>query len=166
MQYGITGAGRSLEEQEFFLPGFLPNHSIVMDGAFQKTDTSNALFGNRMPYSRGYNAAYFARMWKMGFNYHFPLMYPDWGFGNIFYLQRIRANGFYDMTRVFSNNKRASADQRSVGGEIYFDTKWWNQYELALWGTHELFVRPGFLFTGQSKTPIWEFILPVSIIPR
>jgi len=104
-------------------------------------------------------------MWKVGFNYHFPLIYPDWGFGNIFYLQRIRANGFYDMTRVYSNNKRASADQRSVGGEIYFDTKWWNQYELAF-GVRMSYLLDRDFFTGQSKTPIWEFILPVSIIPR
>jgi len=148
-----------------YLPGFLPNHSIVVDGAFQETDTTNALFGSRIAYSRGYNSAYFARMWKVGFNYHFPLIYPDWGFGNIFYLQRIRANGFYDMTRVYSNNKRVSADQRSVGGEIYFDTKWWNQYELAF-GVRMSYLLDRDFFTGQSKTPIWEFILPVSIIPR
>lgn len=148
-----------------YLPGFLPNHSLVIDGAFQEVDTSVALFGNRLAYSRGYNAAYFARMWKTSFNYHFPLFYPDWGFGNILYLKRIRANGFFDLTRVYSNDKRLTADQRSVGGEIYFDTKWWNQYELAF-GFRMSYLLDQDFFTGQKRVAIWEFILPVSIIPR
>ncbi len=173
--YSLTGEYRyglgtyktwqSFGRVRIYLPGFLPNHSLVVDGAFQETDTVYALFGSRMPYSRGYNAAYFSRMWRASFNYHFPLFYPDWGFGNILYFQRIRANGFYDMTRVFSNNKRLSADQRSVGGEIFFDTKWWNQYELSF-GVRMSYLLDRDFFTGQSRTPIWEFIMPVSIIPR
>lgn len=148
-----------------YLPGFLPNHSLVVDAAFQEVDTSVALFGNRLAYSRGYNAAYFSRMWKTSFNYHFPLFYPDWGFGNILYLKRIRANGFYDLTRVYSNDKRLTADQRSVGGEIYFDTKWWNQHELAF-GFRMSYLLDRDFYTGQKRVAIWEFILPVSIIPR
>jgi hypothetical protein len=80
------------------------------------------------------------------------------------YLQRIRANGFYDFTKVFSNDKKNTADQRSVGGEIYVDTKWWNQYELTF-GFRVSRLLDNDLFT-RSKGTVYEFILPVSILPR
>ena len=151
-----------------YLPGFMPTHSIVLAGAFQETDTLNALFGNRFPYSRGYTEAYFSRMWKIAGNYHFPIIYPDFGFANILYLQRIRGNLFYDFTRVYSRNKTATRDQRSWGGEMYIDTKWWNQYSLTFGFrmTHLLnndLVNPGGMPAGSNW---FEFILPVSIIPR
>jgi hypothetical protein len=147
-----------------FLPGIYNTHSIVLTGAFQETDTLNTLFGNRFPYSRGYNAAYFSRMWRASANYHFPILYPDFGFANIVYLQRIRGNVFYDMTRVYSTNKLAQADQRSAGGEIYLDTKWWNQHPLTF-GFRVSYLMDNDFFT-QSKGAVFEFILPVSIIPR
>lgn len=39
-------------------------------------------------------------MYKLGVNYHFPIVYPDWGFANIIFFQRIRANAFYDHTNA------------------------------------------------------------------
>jgi hypothetical protein len=147
-----------------YLPGFISNHSIVLNGAFQQRDTFRILFSNRFPYSRGYNEAYLSRMWKIGVNYHFPLWIPDWGFGNILYIQRIRANAFYDLTRVYSRNKLVTADQRSVGAEFYFDTNWWNQYPLTF-GFRISRRLDDDLVTGNRGT-FYEFILPVSIIPR
>ena len=156
--YQLFGSGH------VYLPGFLSTHSIVVDGAFQQRDTFRTLFSNRFPYSRGYNETYLSRMWKLGANYHFPLWIPDWGFGNILYIQRIRANAFYDLTRVYSRNKLVTADQRSVGGEIYFDTNWWNQYPLTF-GFRISNRLDADLVTGNKGT-YYEFILPVSIIPR
>ncbi|HEU5164284.1 MAG TPA: hypothetical protein VFU29_02020 [Chitinophagaceae bacterium] len=156
--YQFFGSGH------IYLPGFFSNHSVVLDGAFQQRDTFRLLFSNRFPYSRGYNETYLSRMWKVGANYHFPLWVPDWGFGNILYIQRIRANAFYDFTRVYSKNKTVTADQRSVGGEIYFDTNWWNQYPLTF-GFRISSRLDADLVTRQKGT-FYEFILPVSIIPR
>lgn len=147
-----------------YLPGFFSTHSIVLTGGFQETDTANVLFGNRIAYSRGYNEAYFARMLRGSVNYHFPLLYPDWGFGNMLYFQRIRANGFYDHMKVFSNDKNTTAEQRSAGGEVYFDTKWWNQYELTFGFRVSRLLDKDF-YTGGKGT-VYEFILPVSIFPR
>ena len=147
-----------------YLPGFISNHSVVLNGAFQQRDTFRLLFSNRFPYSRGYNEAYLSRMWKLGANYHFPIWIPDWGFANILYIQRIRGNAFYDLTRVYSRDKTVTADQRSVGGEIYFDTNWWNQYPLTF-GFRISSRLDADLVSGQKGT-FYEFILPVSIIPR
>jgi hypothetical protein len=105
-------------------------------------------------------------MWRLSANYHLPLFYPDWGFGNILYLQRFRANLFYDHQRIFSNSKRSTADLRSVGGEIFVETKWWNQYPLTFGFriSHLLDDDPR---GGNAKgSTVFEFVLPVNIIPR
>jgi hypothetical protein len=146
-----------------YLPGFFSTHSIVLNGSFQQRDTLNpSAYSNRFAYSRGYNEFYFSRLWKLGANYHFPVWIPDWGFGNILYLQRIRANMFYDFTKVYSRNKKNTLDQRSTGIELYLDTKWWNQYPLTF-GFRISHLLDKDLQTG-NKGNYFEFILPVSII--
>jgi len=148
-----------------YLPGFFSSHSIVLSGSFQQRDTLNPqLFSNHFAYSRGYEGRYFSRMWRLSANYHFPLFYPDWGFANILYLQRVRANAFYDFTKIYSRDKRITRDQRSVGGEIFIETKWWNQYPLTFGFRVSRLLDPDQL-DGYKGTR-FEFILPVSIIPR
>ena len=151
-----------------YLPGLLQTHNLVLSGGFQQRDTANrpALFGNRLAGARGYNDYYFSRMWKLSANYHFPLWLPDWGFGNILYISRVRANAFYDMQRVYSNDKTVWADKRSAGGEIYFDTKWWNQYELSFGFRVSHLLDNDFSGLRPAGTNFYEFILPVSIIPK
>ncbi len=107
---------------------------------------------------------YFSRMWKLSANYHFPLWHPDFGVANILYIQRIRANAFYDFTKVYSRDKTITRDQRSAGGEIYFDTKWWNQYPLTF-GIRISQLLDQDQFNGFKGT-IFEFVLPVSIFPN
>lgn len=151
-----------------YLPGALPAHSLVLTGAYLETDTVNAAFGNSFAYPRGYNALYFptvASMWRTSANYHFPLLYPDRGFANILYIQRVRGNVFFDYGKVFSKDKRSSASQRTVGGEFYFDTKWWNQYALTF-GFRISHLLDRDYYTGQTGATVFELIMPVSIIPR
>jgi hypothetical protein len=148
-----------------YLPGLLSNHSIVLGGSFQQRDTlSQVVFADRFAYSRGYTGGYFSRMWKLSANYHLPLLYPDWGFGNILYLQSIRLNAFYDFTKVYSRDKTQTRNQRSVGGELFVDTKWWNQYPLSFGFRVSRLLDPD-QFDGFKGT-VFEFVLPVTIIPR
>jgi hypothetical protein len=153
-----------------YVPGILSTHNLVLTGAFQQRDTSLALFSTRIANARGY-ADYYrttagSRTWRVSANYHLPLLYPDWGFGNILFLQRFRGNIFFDLQRLYSNNKLNTADLRSVGAEFFIDTRWWNQYPLTFgfrW-SHLLDSDP---LGGNAKgTNQFEFILPVSIIPR
>ena len=151
-----------------YLPGFLSTHSLILNGSIQERDTSRALFSDRFADARGYTSLYYtnvgSRMWRLSANYHLPLWIPDWGFGNILYVQRIRANLFYDFQRVFTNSKKSSADLRSTGVEFYVDTKWWNQYPLTF-GCRISTLLDNDLLTKQKGT-YFELILPVSIIPR
>jgi hypothetical protein len=96
-----TLAHQFLATGNFYLPGILKTHNLVIDAAYQLRDTAKQYyFTNNFPVSRGYDNVDFPRMWKLGVNYHFPLLHPDWGFANIVYFLRIRANAFYDYTNV------------------------------------------------------------------
>jgi len=148
-----------------YVPGLLSTHNLVLSGSFQQRDTlGQIVFSDRFAYARGYEGRYFSRMWRLSANYHFPILYPDWGFGNILYLQRIRANTFYDFAKVYSRDKTQTRDQRSAGGEIFFDTKWWNQYPLTFGFRISRLLDPD-QFDGFRGTR-FELVLPVSIIPR
>jgi len=148
-----------------YLPGAMHSHNIVLTGSFQEIDTLRQLtFSDRFPYSRGFTGRYFSRMWRVSANYHLPLLYPDWGFGNILYLQRVRANLFYDFTRVYSRDKSDFRNQRSYGGEIFVDTRWWNQYPLTF-GFRVSRMLDIDQYDGFQGT-VFELVLPVSIIPR
>lgn len=142
------------------------NHSLVLTANWQETDTSNVIFSNRFSNSRGYNDYFFSRMWRIGGNYHMPLIYPDWGFGNMLYLLRVRSNLFYDYTKVFSKTKLASREQRSIGGEIYFDTRWWNLLPVSLGFRVSHLLDDDFSGQRPKGSNRFELIIPVNIIPR
>ncbi len=156
-----------LASGSLYLPGFFLTHNLVLQAAFQTRDTlRNISFSNNFPFSRGYATANFYRMWKLGGNYHFPLVYPDWGFANLVYFQRIRANVFYDFSRIYEyNTSRAllNFDFRSYGTEIFFDTKWWNQLPLSFGIRYSRLMDVDIEGRGPNQ---WEFILPVNLLSR
>jgi hypothetical protein len=155
-------AWQMLLSGSFYLPGFSRNHNLVLNAAWQGRDTMRQYaYTNSFPFSRGYTAVNFPRMWKLGANYHFPVLYPDWGFGNILYFLRIRANGFYDYTEVKSLRTGLTRQFRSTGGELFFDTKWWNQLPVSFGFRYSRLLDPE--FSGVTQPNQWEFILPVNL---
>ncbi len=137
----------------------------MFNGAYLKKDTIGQLnFSSGFPFSRGYQAENLHEMIKWGANYHLPLLYPDAGFANIAYLLRLRANLFYDHTIVndfFNNGRTFTANFRSTGAEIYFDTKWWNEASVTF-GIRYSYLLDNDIFGGTGKNR-WELILPVNI---
>ena len=154
-----------LANANFYFPGFSNTHSIVLNAAFLTKDSSRQInFSSGFPFSRGYEATNFFKMYKWGINYHMPLLYPDAGFGNIFYLLRVRANLFYDYTYVsdfFSNRNSYDANFNSAGAELNFDTRWWNQANVSI-GLRYCYLFNDDLF-GNVGSNRWEIILPVNI---
>jgi hypothetical protein len=148
--------------EQVFLPS-IRNHSIVLQHSWQETDTSY-FFGSRFAYARGYTEYIFSRMWKVGANYHFPIVYPDFGIASIVYFQRLRGNLFYDYMRVYSNDKSLFRNLRSVGAELYFDTRWWNQQPVSF-GFRISHLLESFA-TDARGTNWFEFILPLDLIPN
>jgi hypothetical protein len=165
-----TEARQFLVSSALYLPGVLKNHSVVVAGAFQRRDTANQyLFTNNFPLSRGYPGVNFPVMWKAGVNYHLPLVYPDFGFANIVYFLRVRANMFYDYTNLKSLRTGLSRPLRSAGAEIYFDTRWWNQQPVSFGVRYSRLLDANAFdspYGGALNPNQWEFVLPINLIPR
>ncbi len=152
-----------------YLPGLGVNHSLVLNGAFLQKDTINQLnFSSSFPFSRGYSSINLYQMMKWGATYHLPLCYPDAGIANIVYFLRVRGDIFYDETHVndfYSSGAKFKADFRSVGSEVYFDTKWWNQVVLTFGIRYSHLLDPD-LFGSNTGSNRWELILPVNIFQQ
>jgi hypothetical protein len=165
-QYKTTvdkySANQLLLSGSFYLPGLSNNHSLVVSAAYQQRDTlQQYLFSNNFPFSRGYMAIDFPRMWKLGANYHLPIAYPEWGFGNIVYFSRIRINAFYDYTVGKSLRTGTEYVFASTGTELYFDTRWWNQQSVTFGIRYSHLLNNE--FRGVTQPNVWEFILPVNL---
>jgi len=155
-------AHQLLATASLYFPGLGNNHSFVLTGAYHHRDTlQQYLFSNNFPFSRGYNAVDFPEMWKIGANYHFPLAYPDWGFGNIVYFLRARANLFFDYTQGKSIRTGTTYPFKTAGTEIFFDTRWWNQQPVTFGFRYSRLIDNE--FRGNTQPNVWEFILPVTL---
>jgi hypothetical protein len=159
-RHRVDRAGyQALVNPVLYLPS-IKNHSLVLSGSFQQVDTSNTLFSNRFTNSRGYPETYYSKMWRASANYHFPLAYPDWGFGGIVYFLRVRSNLFYDYTKGYFKNRLTTVDLRSTGAELFFDTKWWNQLPVSFG------IRYSYLIDGDRlglNKHQWELIIPTDL---
>lgn len=154
---------------QLFLPS-VKNHSIVLTGAYQRVDTMSFIFSNRFSMSRGYDNYYYRTMWRLSGNYHFPIIYPDLGFGNLIFVQRVRGNIFYDYSKVYSGFFHSTAvpvrNLRSTGIEIYFDTKVWNELPVSFGLRVSHLLDDGRNLPRDARGSNWfEFILPVNLIP-
>ncbi len=165
-RYAITefSGYQALLKGSLYLPGMMKNHNLVINSSFQQRDTTRQLFSNRFANSRGYNEYYFSRMWMVSGNYQFPVLFPDWGFANLVYFQRIRANLFYDFTKNYSRDKKSTRELKSIGGELFFDTKWWNQHPISF-GFRLSHLLDNEL-TGPTVRNRFEFIVPINLIPN
>ncbi|WP_158826276.1 TolB family protein [Mucilaginibacter lacusdianchii] len=158
-------AHQFLASGSFYFPGILPNHSLVINGAYQQRDRQYSFFSNQFSFSRGYTADNLYRLTKIGASYHFPIAYPDAGFGDLVYLLRLRGSVFYDYTHgkdFYSNGATFKADFRSVGAELYFDTQWFNESAITF-GLRYTHLLNNDIFGGNGQNRI-TLILPLSIL--
>ncbi|MEY3351550.1 MAG: hypothetical protein RIQ50_1661 [Bacteroidota bacterium] len=163
---GPTRAGQLFGGSTLYLPGVLKTHSFVTSISFQGRDTLRQyLFTNIYPTARGYQSFDFPRMWRYSFNYHLPLAYPDWGFANIVYFQRVRSNLFFDQSNLKSLRTGNVTQLRSAGVEVYFDTRWWNQQKVSF-GVRYSRLLDNDLFINKINTNNWQFIMPVDLFPN
>ncbi len=107
---------------------YFRNHSLELMVLFKKEIRWLIFSVKHFLSPRGYQDLNQRRMYKVGVNYHFPLCYPDWGFGNIIFFQRIRMNAFFDYgssQTKFTDGSLREIKTRSTGAK-FFDTKLWN----------------------------------------
>ena len=149
----------------FYFPGLSVNHSLVINVAYQKRDSLPDLFSKTFSYARGYEALSTRRMYKVGVNYHFPLLYPDGGIPGLIYFQRIRTNLFYDYNNAKArvNGILTEIKNSSTGAELYFDTKVWNSLPVSFGVRFAHLLDVDLLNPGVKNR--WEIIVPIGLIP-
>jgi hypothetical protein len=162
----FTNSHKLVAVGNLFFPGLFKNHNIVLTGAYQKRDTLGDLFSNTFPFSRGYEALRTRRMYRWSANYHFPLLYPDWGIGNIAFVQRIRGNLFYDYTsaRARLNGVLQEIPARTAGVELYLDGKIWNALPISIGVRYNRLLDRDLLDPGAKN--VWQIVLPIGLIPN
>ncbi len=118
-----------------FLPGFAATHGLLLRARYRQETLSNVyVFSDRFFYARGYTSLRGDRNTTLSVDYHFPLLYPDVGFGGIAYLQRIRANVWGDLSsQKLERRGRVFEDEyRSVGVDVTGDFVFFNAQPLPV----------------------------------
>ncbi len=108
-----------------YLPGFLSTHSFYVTTALQFENVlDNYRYSDLYEYSRGYDVSFRRDDFvKFGFNYSFPLYYPDKAIGPFAFIKRIKANMFYDYGNMKLNSGpfSSSENMQSLGLELGLD---------------------------------------------
>ena len=144
---------------DLYLPGLFPNHSIVLQAAYQQKDTMQRYsFTDNFVYARGYNEPFYGHIYKLGANYHFPIAYPDWGFAQLIYLMRLRGNAFYDYSQAYNFRTKTSRRFASTGGELFFDTKIGNTIPFSFGVRFSHLLDPDPVEATRNR---FDFILPL-----
>jgi len=111
-----------------YLPGLLPNHSLLVTGAIrQASKTRQVTFNDSFEYPRGLAqfipiAAMSAQ--KYEFEYALPLLYPDFGIAGIVYFRRVKANLFFE--NLGFESSRGLGNYRTYGMDLIFDNIYLN----------------------------------------
>ncbi len=125
---GDFKGGLTAIKGQLYFPGFFRHHSINFFGGYQhqKFTLSNNeyFFNNRMPYPRGVSGQTFENFFTLRANYALPLLHPDLRIGPFVYIQRIKANLFYDYGYGSTNVSRrvGSLDLSLQSDKAYYST--------------------------------------------
>lgn len=130
----------------FALPGLAPHQALVLEGGYERTD-GNYYFIRDIQFPRGYTYYTGPNLTKFGSTYSAPLFYPDWSIGQLLYIKRIAANGFFDYGQV------GETLYRSTGVELVFDVA------LLHWPSIRVGVREAYRldYRNARMNPFLEF---------
>jgi hypothetical protein len=62
--------------------------------------------------------------------------------------------------------KQPLRNLRTVGGELFFDTRWWNQQPVSFGIRVSHLLDNGFSSLDKKGANYFEFILPLNLIPN
>jgi len=79
-----------------YLPGFVNHHGFQIYTAYQHKVFGDYNYLDIILHPAGYNFDYLNNGFIFSANYTMPLLYPDLHLGSLFYIQRIKANYFYN----------------------------------------------------------------------
>lgn len=109
-----------------YLPGIGPNHSLSINTSFQHEKILDPYrYSDLFNYARGYDITIRRdNFLKVGFNYGFPLIYPDAALGGLAFLKRLKSTVFFDYSKIAISSfpfREFSTQMNSVGIELGID---------------------------------------------
>jgi hypothetical protein len=112
-------------QASLYFPGAFKHHSLLLTGVYQKQGSGAYSFSSPVTYVRGFTRILgFHDFYRISINYKLPLAYPDLRLGPVLYLQRIKANLFYDYG--YAQYRTANRAYQSLGVEITNDINIFN----------------------------------------
>ncbi len=108
-------------------PSIAASNYILLTGEVlqQNLNPGAVQLNSRYAGARGYYVPDDADNYRVGLTYGFPLVYPDFGLGNILYMRRIRLQPFYDFAYT-SDPTISSGNLQSAGVETLVDFQFAN----------------------------------------
>ena len=113
-------------ELTLLFPGLGKHHSLMITSGYQKKTTNHFAFTDLLIYPRGYNRTnefsgklFNNNLESLSLNYKFPFLYPDLKIGSLLYIQRLKANYFYDY--AIGKTNFITTQYRSTGVELTSD---------------------------------------------
>lgn len=124
----LLGGKTTLLRGDLYLPGLRPNHSLEINGLYQKERIlDNYRFSDQFIYARGYEFSLRRdEFYKVGVNYGFPIFYPDQALYGLAFLKRVKGNVFYDFGRYGISEfpfSQSYVNASSFGFELGFDVR-------------------------------------------
>lgn len=139
-------ASRLIISGTMYFPGIGKNHSLSITVAYKKEPHKNQYdYADLFGHARGFIPRYFDEETVVRTNYQLPLLYPDFGFWGLIYLQRIRINLFMDNGRMKPGNTTIINPiliEQSVGSELFFDIKTFNVLPLSIGVRYAAVLKP------------------------
>ena len=171
--YGGDFEGRLMAARAtLYFPGFFKHHFLYTRFAYQESlqgvETNLYTFRNRIAKPRGHSYPDDETFYSLSVNYALPIWYPDIALGPILYIQRIKANCFYDFgqgtgSQYYYNpeSNRAyfsTSDEtyQSVGIETTFDfnvMRYFPKFELGFRTTYR------FENSFNTSGVVFEFVI-------
>lgn len=112
----------------YYLPGIVKNHGLRMRFQAEWQKPVRYYLGNRINFPRGYKDIISEKIESVSADYVFPIAYPDFSIGSLFYMNRVRGGVFGDLaqsTGTYFIAERKLVEERqifsSLGGELLAD---------------------------------------------
>lgn len=136
----------SAEDAELFsanaklhLPGIGANHSIMIEGAYQKdfaTRDVNSYF-DEFVYARGYyNSIKSIRVARVSLDYQLPLFNIDKGLGGVYFFKRAIGGAFVDVSSYKETGTQKRVEQNSVGFDFLLETRMFTLFDVFIGMRH------------------------------
>ena len=151
--------GQSLHlESRVWLPGLWRTHSFRLEADYQRENTRNPYqYVDRFQYARGYSVNFADKAYCLRADYELPVWHPDISLWGIWYLQRVRLNGFYDYGQ-YEVPGFGEQTMSSVGVELFLDQVIFNNLGLS-GGIRYSYLLEDARFGGEGGTADISFVV-------